>query len=71
MKNKYKVKIDEKICKGCGLCIIACPRKILKASAKYNSKGLHPVSIITGFACSGCGFCYIMCPDTAIEIIQE
>lgn len=36
------VVIDEERCKGCGLCINACPKKVLSFSKKFNSKGYHP-----------------------------
>ncbi|MEG0229691.1 MAG: 4Fe-4S binding protein, partial [Oscillospiraceae bacterium] len=35
-----KMIVDENICKGCGLCVTVCPKKIIKLSEeKLNSKG--------------------------------
>ena len=37
---KGKVTIDEVICKGCGLCVSVCPKKVLALSAeKINAAG--------------------------------
>lgn len=56
-------------CKGCGLCIDACPRDLLRFSDKFNKKGYHPAEFNDPDAkCPACGFCYMMCPDCAIEI---
>ena len=38
-----KLTIDENRCKGCGLCVRACPKKLLElAKQKLNEKGYHP-----------------------------
>ncbi|HRR36389.1 MAG TPA: 4Fe-4S binding protein, partial [Clostridia bacterium] len=42
-----KAIIDETKCKGCGLCVAACPRKILVLSPdKINSKGYRPAQVV-------------------------
>ena len=39
---KLTFKTDK--CKGCGLCVDACPKKVLRLSPdKINQKGHHPV----------------------------
>lgn len=56
-------------CKGCGLCITACPKKILVlATDKINNKGHHPVECIDENSCIGCAFCATMCPDCVIKV---
>ena len=38
-----KLTIDENRCKGCGLCVRACPKKLLElAKQKLNEKGVYP-----------------------------
>lgn len=63
-----KIKIDKKRCKGCGLCVIVCPKKNLRADGELNESGLHPAVVIRQEDCTGCGFCFVMCPDACIVI---
>jgi len=56
-------------CKGCGLCVDACPKKILLIDPQQiNHKGHSPVKMTEEARCTGCGFCAMMCPDCVIEI---
>ncbi len=41
-----KTVFDEENCKGCGLCVAVCPRKIIVLRQdKLNSKGFHPAGV--------------------------
>ncbi len=52
-------------CKGCGLCVAACPKKVLVISdKKLNSKGYHYCEYV-GDGCIGCGNCFYNCPEPA------
>ena len=64
-----EIKIDIEKCKGCGLCISACPNKCIALSKKTNKKGFPYVEFNPG-KCTGCGLCYTMCPDCAIEVYK-
>ena len=67
-----KVSINELICKGCGLCVRACPKNVLALSrTRLNSKGYHPAEVIAQEACIGCTSCARTCPDVAIRIEKE
>ncbi|MGP1587694.1 MAG: 4Fe-4S dicluster domain-containing protein [Treponemataceae bacterium] len=55
-------------CKGCCLCIDACPQKILKMSKDTNRQGVHYPECIDEQNCVACTFCAVMCPDCVIEI---
>jgi len=56
-------------CKACGLCVEACPRKLLELdTASMNSKGLHPARITDQSRCIACALCAMMCPDTVITV---
>lgn len=64
-----KAIIDEKICKGCGLCISVCPKKLLRlATEKMNDKGYNPAVLTDEAACIGCAMCGVICPDSAITV---
>ena len=56
-------------CKGCGLCVDVCPKKVLRlAPDKINKRGHHPVEAARPDDCIGCGSCAIMCPDFIIKV---
>ena len=62
------VKVDIDRCKGCGLCILACPRKIMELSSELNAKGYHPARVSDPEKCVGCAACAIMCPDCVLTV---
>lgn len=55
-------------CKGCALCTVACPKKIVALSKRLNVKGYHPAECIDESKCIGCSLCAKACPDVVIEI---
>ena len=60
---KYpRSEVEPDKCKGCGLCIAACPKKVLVFSPKLNSKGYHYAEYV-GSGCVGCGNCFYNCPE--------
>ncbi len=64
-----KVCFKDDACKGCGLCVDACPKKIVTLNhEEINAKGFHPAGVIDMDACIGCGFCATMCPDVVITV---
>lgn len=68
----HKVTISTERCKGCGLCVEACPRSLLSLSAKeLNEKGYAPVVMGDQSLCTGCGSCYRICPDCVITVERE
>ena len=64
-----KVTFRTERCKGCGLCVNACPKKIVELDkTKLNSQGHHPAYCIDETKCIGCAFCATMCPDCVITV---
>ena len=63
------VTFNEDKCKGCYLCITACPKKIVViAQDRLNINGFKPVEVLEMDKCIGCAFCATMCPDTVITV---
>ncbi len=64
-----KLTFKTDMCKGCGLCVAACPKKLLVlATDVINAKGHTPVKITDESQCIGCAFCATMCPDCIIKV---
>jgi len=67
---KGKVKFDIDTCKGCELCIEACPQGSLQLSPKINAQGYHYAVLIQD-NCTGCTNCALVCPDAVITVYRE
>jgi 2-oxoglutarate ferredoxin oxidoreductase subunit delta len=64
--------INEKLCKGCGICAETCPMKVLTISKiKINPRGLNIAEVMDSEKCVGCKLCEIVCPDFAITVIEN
>lgn len=57
--------IDESWCKGCGICVHFCPKKVLELDS--NEKAV----VARAEDCIGCKLCELRCPDLAIQILIE
>ncbi len=66
----FNYSIDIERCKGCGLCMTVCPKKVLEISEEVNVKGYFPVYQARPEDCVFCTTCCIMCPDVAITITK-
>jgi 2-oxoglutarate ferredoxin oxidoreductase subunit delta len=73
MPVKGRVVISELYCKGCELCVGACPQNALRLSAeRITSKGYHPAELVSGSdACTGCAICAVVCPEAAITVYRQ
>ena len=66
----YKHLIDRDRCKGCGICVDACPKNVLEISDELNTKGYFPAIQVRPEDCIFCAICCTMCPDVAIAISE-
>ncbi len=64
------VHFDIEMCKGCELCIDACPQESLQLSPKINTQGYH-YAVLVKDNCTGCVNCALVCPDAVITVYRE
>jgi 2-oxoglutarate ferredoxin oxidoreductase subunit delta len=71
MPVKGWIEVNERYCKGCSLCVSACPKEVLELDMeRLTPKGYHPVFLASD-GCTGCGICSIICPDAAITVYRS
>lgn len=68
---KGRIEIDRERCKGCQLCILACPKNLIEVSARVNAAGYYPAVAKDTVECTACGMCWQVCPDTAIAVYRS
>ena len=70
MARKGKIIINRELCKGCYLCVRACPLKVLGQDTELNSSGTYPSKAVQEEKCIACGNCYEVCPDVCIDVYE-
>jgi 2-oxoglutarate ferredoxin oxidoreductase subunit delta len=71
MAIKGWIEVDENHCKGCDLCVPACPQDVMSLDmTRLTPKGYHPV-FLHAEGCTGCAICAVVCPDAALTIYRE
>jgi len=66
-----RIIIETNKCKGCSLCVTACPKKLITLNAgKVNAIGYNPAEVVDSSNCTGCTLCAVMCPDCAIQVLK-
>lgn len=67
-----RITINEERCKGCGLCLEACPPGVIKLADHINSMGYRPAALYDPqFKCTGCALCALVCPDAVITVYRN
>lgn len=69
---KGHIVVDSDRCKGCELCLAACPQNVIGISSTLNSRGYRPIFYRdTSAACTGCALCAVVCPEACITVFRE
>jgi Pyruvate/2-oxoacid:ferredoxin oxidoreductase delta subunit len=69
-RDRGLLRVDEEECKGCGLCVEACPPKAIHLSERLNQYG-YRTATYAGTGCTGCGICFMVCPEPgAITVLR-
>ncbi|MDX9904898.1 MAG: 4Fe-4S binding protein [Bacteroidales bacterium] len=69
-KIKGAVVIDTERCKGCEVCVVACPTDTLALAVEVNAKGYHYCYAANPETCIGCANCAVVCPDGVITVYK-
>ena len=69
-KVRGAVVIDTEACKGCDLCVVACPTDVLHLHEQVNAKGYNPAFPANHDACTACMACAMVCPDICITVYR-
>ena len=71
MPAKGWIEVSDTYCKGCELCLSACPQEVMELDmTRLTPKGYHPAHTFKD-GCTGCAICAIICPDAAITVYRE
>jgi 2-oxoglutarate ferredoxin oxidoreductase subunit delta len=69
VRTRGTVVIDVEMCKGCDLCIDACPPRVLEMTVhEVNSRGYRYPRLLPG--CTGCQACAWICPDFCFQVYK-
>lgn len=66
MTARGSVEIAVERCKGCELCIPACPPRVLRMADARNAQGYAVPELLPG--CTGCAACLLVCPDFCFTV---
>lgn len=70
-KVKGAVVVDTDRCKGCALCVNACPQGVIVLANRVNVHGYPYVEPTQIDKCTGCTSCAIVCPDACITVYRQ
>ncbi len=70
-KIKGAIVVDTERCKGCNLCVVACPLHVIALNAKQgNKKGYTFAHQVLEDTCNGCASWATVCPDGCITVYK-
>ncbi len=66
-----KIEISKIYCKGCEICVNACPKKVFRRSKLRNNYGTEMPEVYNAEECIACRICERMCPDGCINVEES
>lgn len=69
-KVRGAIVVDTERCKGCGVCVVNCPSKVIGLAKEVNSKGYNFAYMANAESCIGCANCAVVCPDSVITVYK-
>ncbi len=69
-KVRGAIIVDTITCKGCSLCVEACPTDVIRLAEEVNGKGYNFSYMHQPEACIGCANCAMVCPDSCITVYK-
>ena len=69
-KIRGTIVVNTERCKGCDLCVVACPVNVLELGKDVNNKGYHYAHMKNPDDCIGCANCGYVCPDGCITVYK-
>ena len=69
-KIRGAVVVNTERCKGCNLCVVACPSNVLALNKEVNNKGYNYAYMKNPEDCIGCANCGWVCPDGCIAVYK-
>ena len=70
-KVKGAIVVNTDRCKGCVLCVSACPQGVIALANRVNMRGYPYVEPAQMEKCTGCTSCAVVCPDGCITVYRE
>ena len=71
-KIKGHVVVNTERCKGCNLCVVSCPTRVLSLHpTDMNIRGYHYVYMKNPDDCIGCANCGYVCPDGVLAVYRK
>jgi len=69
-KARGAIVVNTEKCKGCNLCVVACPTNVIELNDDVNARGFQYSYPARHHDCTGCVSCAMVCPDLVITVYR-